>query len=403
MQLTLPQARAIWLACQGLAAPLGGAPAALVERTGWLRTLGGAEGYLALLARAPGMSLATMDAALQADDLQVLPAARACMYVLPRAHAALGLRVAASLSRKRLLRDFEKVEVPPAEQTAVQAAVLDVLAAGPRSTDALRAALPAGTIRSLGELGKKHGISSTLPAALRLLELDGRIHRRPVTRIDSERYAWHLPTGDIFAGAPAESDAVGLAEALLRVFLAQFGPATLDEFVEWSGMAKREARAGAERVAAQTVAIESLGAALVLPGTLPPTPPEPDPDHVVFLASLDNYVVVRAGARLLADAEHHTRPIGTFGTRGQTLGEARMADSRFVVRGGRLVGLWEYDPDTKHVVWGCWNPRDTHASMAAHAQRVGAFLREQLGHGLVFSLDSVGEQRKRLAALPAQD
>lgn len=395
--LPLSRARATWLAHQGLTRPVSGSLAELVAATGWLRTLGGVEAYLAVDARRPGTPPDAVDAALAAAELQVLPAVRGCVYVLPRAHAALGLRFAASQARRRTWRDLEKAGVGPAEVAELQAAVRAALAVAPLGTDELRQALPKGTVRSLGEAGKKVGLSSPLPACLRLLEFDGALVRRPAARLDAERYRWHHAASDPFAGAPAEDDAAALVEGLLRAFFAQSGLTTLDAFVEWSGAGKKECKAAAERLGARPVEVDGLGPALLAPGVEPAE--EPDPDHVVFLPALDNYVVTRDGGRVLADPEHHARPVGTFGMRVQPLGAARIPDGRFVVRGGRIVGVWDWDPDHARVAWGTWSPVDRHPAMEAEAERVGAVLRA-LGHGLWFSLDTVDAQRARVRALP---
>ena len=61
---------------------------------------------------------------------------------------------------------------------------------GPLSTDALRKSLPGGTVRSLGEKGKKVGISSTLPPAVRHLKLAPK--RREAVEAPAEDVATFL-------------------------------------------------------------------------------------------------------------------------------------------------------------------------------------------------------------------
>jgi len=384
------------LARQGLAAPLGGDLASLVAATGWLRTLGGVEPYLALLARRPGLTLAEADAAFASRELQVLPCVRGCTYVVPRAQAGVALRYAALLARRRIERDLEKVEVPPSELAALQAEIRRVLGQGGRSVEALRAALPPGLVRSLGALGKAHGLSSALPAALRLLEFDGRVSRHPESRVDAERYEWREVDGDVFAGTPAEDDVAGLTEALLGWYLRWAAPAGLDEFVAWTGGSKRDARAAAERLGAREVEVEGLGPAL----SVDDREDRLDPDAVHVLASQDNYGGLRAGVRSIVDPSNHHRPAGSFGRRTSTFGEATTADGRFVIRGGLVVGLWEYDAQAKRARYGCWDP--AHRSPAADraVEKLGEFLTQGFGHGRLYSLDNAAEQQKRLAALP---
>src|SRR5690348_15896552 len=86
--------RSWWAHRQGLDGSLDGAgPAAVLERTGWARSVGGSGTYLTLFARA-GSSREEIDAAVGKLELHELPSARGCTYVLPQRDFALGLRLA---------------------------------------------------------------------------------------------------------------------------------------------------------------------------------------------------------------------------------------------------------------------------------------------------------------------
>ena len=82
--LTLSQARALWWQKQGLGGRSSTAPiAARIGDSGWLRTLGGTDVYLAARARKPGMTRGELDAAVDRGELRVVPAARGCIYLVP--------------------------------------------------------------------------------------------------------------------------------------------------------------------------------------------------------------------------------------------------------------------------------------------------------------------------------
>src|SRR5690242_19585021 len=84
--------RAFWASKQGLDGSLEGrSPAAVLEQTGWSRSVGGANPYLALFARS-GRSRAQIDAAVAALEICELPSARGCTYVVPASDFALALR-----------------------------------------------------------------------------------------------------------------------------------------------------------------------------------------------------------------------------------------------------------------------------------------------------------------------
>ena len=84
---------------QGLDGSLAGrSPAEVLERTGWVRSVGGASPYLALFARA-GTSREAADAAIAAIAIHELPSARGCTYVVPAADHAVALRAGQDAAR----------------------------------------------------------------------------------------------------------------------------------------------------------------------------------------------------------------------------------------------------------------------------------------------------------------
>src|SRR4051812_37109941 len=84
LRVPLGTARATWHRKQGLAEPLSGSIEEIVGATSWPRTLGGVDVYLAVRARIPGLKRKDLDAAVDASRLQVTPAVRSCIYLVPR-------------------------------------------------------------------------------------------------------------------------------------------------------------------------------------------------------------------------------------------------------------------------------------------------------------------------------
>src|SRR5689334_20803143 len=81
--LTLAQARAHWWNRQLLGGLAGGSLAEAIGASGWLRTLGGVDVYLAARARRPAMKRADLDRLVDLGELRVAPAARGCIYLVP--------------------------------------------------------------------------------------------------------------------------------------------------------------------------------------------------------------------------------------------------------------------------------------------------------------------------------
>lgn len=388
MNWSLPQARRVWSAGQDLQDPPQAPLADVVARTGWIRTLGGVEAYLALRARHPGLTVDDVHAAVVAGDLAVVPCVRGCIYLVPRADLSLALAIGEALSRNRRANDLKKVGVEAPELAEVGEAIAAVLTDGPLSTHGLRKALPDGVIRSLGDIGKKKGITSTLPPALRELEFAGRIRRCQVDdRLDHERYTWALidePIGEL-------PDMDTMATAMAKRFFGWAGSATVDAFVGWTGFGKRVARAAVAKLNLNEVHIEGLDEVHLTRWTEVPDPA----GRLVGLPGLDNLHQLRYDAANLAHPDRHELEVGAFGAkRIGTLGTTKHLFERILVVDGEIVGGWAYDPDTHRAESHTW--RSEHRDAAeAEAKAITEFL-GPLGGGKVFSIDKDEHLRRRL-------
>jgi hypothetical protein len=378
-----------WWRRQGLDGSVAaGTPAEVLATTGWARSVGGANPYLSLFARA-GTSRVDVDAAVRALDLHELPAARGCTYVVPAAHFALALQVGRGAA-ERELATLNRLGVPRAEIDTLCEAVLGVVGADPLDPAQLKDVL-GDAVRSLGEEGRKRGQSTTLPAALGLLQAAGEIRRVPVNgRLDQQRYGyvrWSAPrTGLTDSDARAE---------LARCYFHWTGPASLAHFRWFSAFT----------VAAAKAAVADLGLVDVGEGLL--LPPElvdeyeafraPEQPGYALLAGIDALVLLRRDHRSLldeADVERATPaglPLG---------GLADLPDHPIVDR-GRIVGLWQYDSGQERIVWWSFGPPDDEAALRAVVERTEEYVRDQLGDARSFSLDSPKSRAPRLAALRA--
>jgi len=405
--LALDRARAHWYVRQALTAAHPGPIEDVLAATGWGRTLGGVDVYLALRARKPDMTRAELDSAVEASRAQVIPAARGCIYLVPRAHVPLALRIAEELARKRLDAELVKAGVKPGEMEALGKQIVKTLRA-PLGTDALRKALPAGAVRSLGEQGKKIGISSTLPPALRLLEFEGAIERTlEGGRLDTERYLWRVPAKSPFAGARVPSDAPARHAELAGIFAAQFGPVSTADFASWSGFSKRVAQAAIERRGLAPVRVDGYAEeAWALEEDLPVlAKPARDVAAVSFLSFEDGYLTPHGGTAAVTDPRYHQREMKSWGMPGKTkLGEAAHIQTRAMVLDGLIAGFWEYDAAQREVVYAPFEPLPAKRKpeVKRAAQQVAAFIGDQLGHARSFSLDTDELVRQRAADIRQQ-
>jgi len=401
-RLTLEEARKVFVSAQGFPAHPGRPVTAVLEETGFVRTLGGVDVYLAVRARVPGMRRADLDAVVAAGEAQIIPAVRGCMYLVPRRDVPLSLRVAEMLTRSRDEREHAKVGIRPGELDEIGAAVLQTLGErGPLTTDALRKALPEGTVRSLGEVGKKVGVSSPLPAAVRRLEFSGRVARAVESgRLDSERYLWRILERSPFDGVKLSDDPIDLYAGLARIFFHSAGLGTQKDFAAWAGIPQRDAKAAMERADLVPVAVDHLPdihyllheRRALLDSSWGTTQP------VALLSFEDNLLALHGGPALLVDKAHHAIPVPELATsKIVPLGEAKHMTLRSVMAEGKIAGFWEYDPDARAVVTAGFAgfSKATHARLDSAAEDVAHFLSEDLGHGRSFSLDTDDDLRAR--------
>jgi hypothetical protein len=374
-----------------------------LEETGFVRTLGGVDVYIAVRARVPGLRRDDLDGTVEAQQAQIIPAARGCMYLVPRRDVPISLRVASLLSRTRDERDHEKAGVRPGEvEEVAKAALASLRERGPMTTDGLRKAMPAGTLRSLGEQGKKVGISSALPGALRRLEFEGLVERALENRrLDSERYLWRAVAVSPFEGVKLPDDPIDLYAGMARIFFHAAGLATQKDFAGWIGIPQRDAKAAIERLSLLPVEVEGSGDLHYLQedrrGLL-----EESGDAIALLSFEDNLIHLHGGPAFLVDEAHHGAEVPSWGMgRPSTLGEARHLSLRSFVTDGKIAGFWEYDPDTREIVVRPFAPlaAKTRKKVDEAAADLSRFLAEDLGHGRSFSLDTDEELRKRTAKI----
>jgi hypothetical protein len=382
--------RAWWSHRQGLDGSLAGAsPSQALARSGWARSVGGVGPYLTLFSRA-GTSREEADRAVAALEIHELPAARGCTYVVPADDFGLALKVGQPFGRADLAT-AAKLGVTATEIDKLCDAVIRALGRGRLSPDAIREAV-GGASRSLGEAGKKKGLTTTLPVALGRLQTLGEIRRVPVNgRLDQQRYDYVL-----WRPNPLTSVALSEGEAhreLARRFFRWTGAATLAEFRGFSLLGLKASQA----------AVEPLGLVPIEPGSDRLSLPDdadalrrfrsPSQPQYVLVSSLDAIHAHRREVQGLLDPRDARR--GSF--QGKTLGGLTDLPHHAILDRGRLVGLWEYDAEAEAIVWAAFVPRDK--ALTEAVARTERCVREQLGDARSFSLDSVKTRAPRIAAL----
>jgi len=390
---------------QGLDGSLAGCTAEeVIARTGWARSVGGANPYLTLFARA-GIRRGQVDADVAAHRILELPTARGCTYVLGSDDFAWALRLGQGAAEAGF-KVLGRLGVDRGEITLLEEQVLHVLAEAGQPLDPRQLKDELGaSVRGLGEEGKKKGAATTLPTALGILQADGRIRRVPATgRLDQQRYAyepWGLPPTTL-------SDEVVRAE-LIRRYLGWTGGATFKQSQWFTGFTVAQSKAafaavgavevptaeGAAQIAAQGAAEDAAtGDRLwMLPDDVVRLAAfeEPGWEQIQLLAGTDSLVLLRRNAaELLAKEDQGKQALGSLAL------QADLPDHPIVDR-GRIIGLWQYDPGRERIaawVFGAPTP-----AVTRRIAEVEAWIKEDLGDFRAFSLDSPASRQKRIDAL----
>lgn len=388
---------------QGLDGSLAGCTAEQVlARAGWARSVGGANPYLTLFARA-GIRREKVDADVLAHRILELPVARGCTYVLGREDFAWALQLGRDAAESAF-KVVGRLGVDRGEITLLEEQVLHTLAEaeGPMDPRQLKDEL-GDSVRNLGEEGKKKGATTTLPTALGILQSDGRIRRVPANgRLDQQRYAyqpWGLP--------PSDLDDEDARTELIRRYLGWTGGATFKQSQWFTGFTVAQSKAALAAVGAvevptalSTAMAGSHAAAGADPLWMLPEDlgglsafEEPAGEQIQLLAGTDSLFLLRRNAAdLLAEEDLHKPALGSLAL------QADLPDHPILDR-GRIIGLWQYDPAQERIV-----PWLFHGPTPAVTQRIAeveAWIREDLGDFRAFSLDSPASRQKRIDGLAA--
>jgi hypothetical protein len=385
--------RSWWFTRQGLDGSLEGKPAGeALLRAGWARSVGGSNPYLSIFARTRSGRQAIDEAAAKLD-LQELPSARGCTYVVPRAHYPLAMKIGqASAKDQEFSLANKHFGVTESEIANLCAEVLKALEKGKLDPATLKKAL-GDKVRAFGEEGKKKGLTSTLPIALGKLQNSGQIRRVPVDgRLDHQRYAY-VP----WDASPLEGVPFTLEEALVdlaKLYFSWIGPATKENFRWFTGLA-----AGKAEGVLRQVDLVDVGEGMLLlkrhrdEFERHVTPADP---CYALVAGIDSLFLLRRDIASHLDAADVERQV--MGERAlRQVGHLVDLPSHAIVDRGRLIGLWEYDPEEKRIVYQVWtqeNPALRHA-----IESMEAFVRDELGDARSFSLDSPKSRRPRIEAL----
>ena len=259
-------------------------------------------------------------------------AMRLTLHLIPAADLAMVIAALRPMSTAALGRWHARVGATPDHVKTLVDSIVDGLRDGPRTQPELIA-------RARKKAGK--GLRAWLDnswGALRPAVIDGLIVYGPM-----RGSATTLVRVDQWLPAQVPMDADEARAALLRRFLAAFGPASAHDFATWSGLKTSDARIAISALADELVAVSVDGA----PGWVRRADAkalkhsELDPVAIRLLGAFDSFLLAHATKAHLVDAKHYKRvyrPQGWI--------------SPVVMRGGAIAGVWFPKADGRRVTLG---------------------------------------------------
>lgn len=384
--------RSWWFHRQGLDGRLRGESASKVlGDTGWARSVGGAAPYLTLFSRSR-LSREKADAAAAGLEIHELPAARGCTYVVPACDFTLALKAASRFGDAELKVAY-KLGVTDKEIGKLCEAVLKALDKRPLDPEEIRQAT-GNASRSLGEAGKKKGVTTTLPLALGKLQTTGEIRRVPVNgRLDQQRYRYTL-----WKPNPLKSfkmDAEEVATELARRYFRWIAPATVSEFQWFSALGAKAAKAALEPLRLEPLAKDD--ARLIMPDDRERLESfrAPKQAQYALVASLDGVSLLKRNTKDLIDPEDLDNPL----FKQKPYASQGLADlpSHGIFDRGRVIGLWEYDAETQSIAWASFISKNK--ELLSAVEETEQYVRTELGDARSFSLDSPKSRTPRVETL----
>lgn len=370
----------------------------LVGAIAYVPTPGGCSPYLALRARSPRYDRRLVDrAAFESAELVDLPFARGTTVLAPTGDAPWVLYAARRSHEQKVKPLVDAGLCDPRRLAKLRDAIVQHLADGGLAADDLRARLAEPLSVPLGELGKKAGFPSLFALALRELQLDGlvlRIHREH--RLDRDGFVYALPRRPLVADVDKEEALGALAGRYFRAHPASSAAA----FAFWAETTVGEARAAIGRAELASVTVTGMKE----PGFVGVEQLEdfltyepPVPGRLAFVPFRDPIVSGPKDLRGMLHEPHREIALADWRGRLVPAGGGSNVHHHFVLVGGYIAGLWEYDEDTRRVRYATFASLPTRMRRAAEdmSHELAAAIAQELGQARFYD----GERGETFATL----
>lgn len=327
--LTLDPAvlRLAWLQSQRLAPARAGAAAPLP----WIPAQHPFGAALALWARGSLAAPSQLGKLLapRVGELALVPGPRGMSWVVPAQEAPLARAFALADHASREARIAAAVPLTAKDLTDTREALRNILDR-PRTSDELRGLLPAASLRTLGDPGRRSGLPTVAALVLRQLWVQGELER--LEEDASGMVRWVLePHPKVI---PLAADAVG---AIVDRWLRASGPLSQRAFAATFGIAAGRAAQAFKSARTVQVSVEGMEPLFAAADFVAPEGEAP----AVFLLGPRDPLLELHGAALGLDAEA-ARQLASLN---------RGAPPAVVLLRGRVAGAWGWDVTARRARW----------------------------------------------------
>jgi hypothetical protein len=376
----------------------------LVKSVGWVYSPGCSTPYLSMWARLSSFKAEDLNKLVFDDKKLVqLETLRGCTMLVPRDEAAIALRIRTRTFTELAKQARAQMPVTDIEMEKLKVAVLKTLEHGPRSMEQIQKVIPPALVRDFGVDLKRIGFTNSLALAVNLLKEDGRVIKTQTKRrLDTTTYSYALlsdllPEVDPFAMRNEEA-----FRKLATQYFRSEAPARIKDFAWWAGINVTDAIKGAAEAKPKLVPIAVEGATdeyLISEADLEELYAfEPDESAMNFIPYRDTYL---KGQREIVDrfvsSRDADKPFSRW--KGKLINDPLAT----IVRNGQVIGVWEWNEDTKDVDLFPFDTsqKSPDKALKKRAAELASFIRNNLGEIRLQGMDYGPHQMTGIRELKA--
>ena len=317
------------------------------------------------------------------QKLVQLETLRGTTMLVPREHAAVALRVRNRTFSELAEQAADMLPITSRELTQLKDAVLGALESVPKNDDEILNRVPSNLVREFPSTLRRIGMTGSLRLAINLLKEEGRIVTVHSGRqLDSTEHSYallsnFLPEADPFELKPELANA-----KLAALYFGAEGPARIKDFAWWSGLHVTHAMQAAEAVRPNLKQVRISGSndeflisesvVAEFNGFKPPATPA-----VNFIPFRDVYLKgQREVVSRFMRPEHSDKPFSRL--RGRVSNDPLAT----VIRGGEVIGIWEWNSSSKgkldFVLFDQDVPKSAQGLIKQRATKLGTFIKDNL-------------------------